>query len=545
MHCLVFEVKSIQSFIFASGRLRDAIGGSELIDLLTNAEQPNDNLLDAVLTASQTKGQIEFSRRAGGAFYAFAKDGTALDRFAALWSLVLQHEAPGLGFVFGRGEGKDLPEAFGKARNDARSQTHRERAQHPLPAPVAERARRTGRVAVSRDGKDGAIDAATKRNKTFADLSHAGFIDRNSPEEAQLTWRDWPRNLESDAQEEGDFPFASGARDLALIHADGNGMGQVLIRIAEAVRNQPEEFLNIYQTLSKAIDASTQAGAQQAVREVLLPARQKGELLAARPILLGGDDVIVLVRADLALAYVQAFARAFEEQSRTSLEGLAKLGVEGLPEKLTIGFGLAIIGANQPFSMAVSLSESIMDQAKKQAKNVAKEGGLAPSSVAFYRITSALFDDYDALVEREMTHREGKQRYVHTLGTYAVLDEGQGGLPRLFDLERLVSLLQAPDMARGPVRGLLNLLQLDPAQARTGWRRWRQRMRDTQPHRLAEFDDCLRALIPGYDAQQAPLPYAKNGDDAFVSPLGDALDLLAVHHKSIDQIKNPAQEDAA
>ncbi len=547
MHCLVFEVKSIQSFIFASGRLRDAIGGSELIDLLTN-EQAEDNLLDAVLVASETQQKIAFSRRAGGAFYAFSDAAAALDRFAALWSLALQHWAPGLGFVFGRGECADRSAAFENARLDARSQSSRESGLYPVVSPVAERSRRTGQVAVDWDKKDGAIDAATLRNKSFADLSRAGFIARNSPPEAQLHWRDWPRNLEPEAKEEGGFPFADGARDIALIHADGNGMGQVLIRISETVKRRPDDFLKIYQEFSKAVEASTQHGAQQAAREVLLPLHQPGELLAARPILLGGDDVVVLVRADLALAYVQAFARAFEAKSEEMLKGLAALGVDGLPKKLTLGFGVAFIGANQPFSMAAELSVSIMEHAKKQAKKQgadshAADARPAPSSAAFFRVTTALVDDYDTLVQRVLTHSEGKRTFTHTLGAYAVLGESDSSLPKLADLEKLVSLLQAQDMARGPVRSLLNLLQLDPAQARTSWRRQKQRMRETQKNRLEEFSALMQALVPGYTAD-ADLPYANSGSaEAFISPLGDALDLLAIHHRSLFDIKD--QEIAA
>ena len=547
MHCLVFEVNSIQSFIFATGRLRDAIGGSELIDLLTNADA-QDNLLDNVLRASESKDRIEFSRRAGGAFYAFSADGAALERFGALWMLAFQQWAPGLGFVLGRGQGQNMPEAFHRALAHSRSQFSCERPLHPVAAPVAERAARTGRVAVGRSRKDGSIDAATQRQKQFADLSRAGFIERYSPQEAELGWRDWPRNLEPDAEDaEGGFPFPQGLRDVALIRADGNGMGKVLIRLGETVKKRPDDFLKIYQTFSKAIDASTCAAAQRATREVLMPMRRNGELLAARPILLGGDDVIVLVRADLALAYVQSFARAFEQESERQLEALSHLGVDGLPQRLTVGFGIAFIGASQPFSMASHLATSIMEHAKTQAKRTLDANeAIAPSSVAFHRVTTALADDYDRAVKNVMTHRDGSHCYTHTLGTYAVLDDTTGRLPRLADLNAFVALLQGEGMARGPLRALLSLLQLDPAQARASWRRWRQLMHDTRRD-LEDFDACMARLMPGYDPK-AELPYVRIPGDSgeqekvHLSPLGDALDLLSLQTMPLQAI---AQRESA
>ena len=44
---LLFEAQSIQSYLFATNRLRDAVGGSELLDALTN-HQTKGNLLDGV-----------------------------------------------------------------------------------------------------------------------------------------------------------------------------------------------------------------------------------------------------------------------------------------------------------------------------------------------------------------------------------------------------------------------------------------------------------------------------------------------------------------
>lgn len=100
---LLFEAESIQPFIFATNRLRDAAGGSELLDSLTNADTPG-NLLDAVLQATQVKEHVTFSRRAGGAFYAFSQDPDALQRFADLWVSAVRRWAPNLDSVLAWGE---------------------------------------------------------------------------------------------------------------------------------------------------------------------------------------------------------------------------------------------------------------------------------------------------------------------------------------------------------------------------------------------------------------------------------------------------------
>jgi hypothetical protein len=217
-----------------------------------------------------------------------------------------------------------------------------------------------------------------------------------------------------------------------------------------------------------------------------------------------------------------------------------------LPDRLTLGFGIAFIGANQPFAMAAALSESLMAHAKSQAKRRSQGQAITPSSLAFYRVTTALIDDYDTLVERVLTHHDGEKRYVHTLGTYALGSQACGSLPKLDDLQALVAQLKTEEMARGPVRSLLNLQQLDPVQARTRWRRWRQLMQDQRPAALGTFDACMRALMPAYRPDADDLPYAWDEDSgAFVSPLGDALDLLALTLKSTAPSAIQPQEVAA
>ncbi|MEL5850003.1 MAG: hypothetical protein U7M05_11675 [Candidatus Igneacidithiobacillus chanchocoensis] len=498
---LCFEIKSIQSYIFSSGRLRDIIGASELIDLLTNDQAP-ENLLDAVLHSIEAEEMIQFSRRAGGALYAFSEDEALLRRFAALWTLSMQNWAPGLGYAMGWGEGLGLQDAFDNARRDLQKRSSVPIPALPFGAPIAQRAPRTGSVAVEFHRKDGPIDAATVRKKAFADLAHAGFVGRFSPPEAELGWKDWPRNLEH-SEDGGDFPFKGERRFIAVLHADGNGMGQTLMNIRQAVQKSPDRFLNYYKGFSKALDASTQHAAREAARQVLIPARDDSGMLPARPILLGGDDVTVIVRADLALAYARCFAQAFEHRSATELAKLRKQGIDGLPGKLTIGFGIAYMRASQPFYMAVNLAESLMEAAKSQAKKNVAAGTPTPSSVVFHRITAALPGDYADALKTDLSHQHGRQRYIHTLGAYALLDDSQPAgtaahspLPRLADLQSLQDMLHAPDMARGPTRQLLDLIELDPTQATIAWRRWKKRMKEHKPDVLHAFHKVMTRLLP-------------------------------------------------
>lgn len=518
----LFEAKSIQEYLFQSGRLRDVIGASELVDALTRG------ILDNVLHAAglQPGRNVEFSRRAGGAFYAFFHDRGTRDDFLALWTLVVQQYAPGLAYDLGRGEGADHLAAFDAARESLRADNARHRPVLPVAAPITARSRRTGLAAVHPGGgKDGPMDAATLRKKALSNPASVSFIGRFTPEDTDLSWRHWPNDLE--AGDERAFPFNGDDRTVALIHADGNGLGQLLMNARAAVSSRPDRFVPLFHTISYGIENCIQAAAREAVRTVLLPALEGAEaMLPARPIVLGGDDLTILVRADLALPFLKAFATAFEAHSGALMQELIGEGVERLPDRLTVGAGVVFMCASQPFYLASHLAESLMAMAKRRAKTVSAEE--PPGSVAFHRVTSSLVDDYDALLRNQRTVYFNGQTYTDTLGTYAL--GTADGLPKLDDLVALQALLASEDMARGPSRQLLTLMGLAPLQAKTRYARWRQQMGEKASAQRDAFDRLMGQLCPGFD-QISALPYVRV-DDGHVSPLGDALALKAVGNRT-------------
>lgn len=545
-HALLFEAKSIQSYLFGSGRLRDVIGASELIDALT------DELLDGVRDAlALSDDRLWFTRRAGGAFYAFSEDAAAIAGLRDLYTLAVQHYAPGLAYDLGAGQGDTALEAFDAARDALRGDSSRQRPVLPVAAPITERSRRSGLAAtpaptqahglLAPDEQPGEVrlDAATWRRRAVYRANRSGLIQRFSPEPAALSIDDWPRDLTPGA--DAAFPYLGDHHTLALIHADGNGLGQLLINAANAARARPAAFRELFTALSGGISNATIGAARQATEEILLPARREGEPLAARPILLGGDDLTLLVRSDLALDYLRAFVRAFEAQSQAVLQQLQGLGVERLPPRLTIGAGLVYLRYSQPFQIAIRLTEALTGRAKQAAKPI--DADCPPSSLAFHRVAGPLSDDYQAILDQELTQHAGQVRYIHTLGTYYF--DHAAPSPRLDDLRALAGLLGADDMARGPTRQLLTLIGQAPAQARSRYQRWRQLMKDNRRERLEKFDRLLESLLdkkPGDD-----LPYASaDVDGRRPGPLGDVIALLGAlrGHAAITRTHED-KEDAA
>ncbi|MFP4147438.1 MAG: Cas10/Cmr2 second palm domain-containing protein [Halorhodospira sp.] len=511
----LFEAKSIQEYLFASGRLRDIIGGSELVESLTG------ELLDDVLEAAQVGEAITFSRRAGGAIYALSEREEAIHRLRDLCSLAVQQHAPGLRFESATGKGDTPLAAFDEARRELQGPGGRLRPQRPATPPVAARSRRTGGAAVHWDRKDGPVDAATKARKAHADAARAGLVDRVRPAGVDIGWRNWPLDMETD------FPFQGENRTVALIHADGNGFGQLLRNARRAADAEPERFPELFRRLSEAISGTTESAVQTAVNEVLLPEQDSAGMLPARPIVVGGDDITFLVRADLALPFLRRFTEAFEAASRQALADLAQAGITGedLPQTLTVGAGCVFMRASQPFSMAHELVEDLTDHAKRAGKAAEP----VVSTVAFHRVTTALAGDYDAVLERELTDTWAGVGYRQTLGAYAISEAANRRLPELDDLIALQGVMEEPAMANGAARELLTLIGLAPGQARMRYQRWRRVAREDHDQRplLNGFDACMERLLEGFDPESADLPFGP-GEVERATPLGDVLALKAV-----------------
>ncbi len=524
----LFEAKSIQEYILRSSRLRHIVGASELLDSLTG--RVLDDVLAALnLTEAET---IRFSRRAGGAVYLFTDRAEYRDRFRELWSLVVQQYAPGLRFVMAEADGEHDYAAYIQAKEDLQAANNFQAAALPAGTPVTRYAPRTGLPAIAREPNLGLQDEATHR------FGHRDFWQRGDLTgrfAENSSYRDWPRDLEQDPAQESviKFPFLADNRYLGLVHADGNGLGQLLMVLSDYARHNPTVFTALFYDFSRAIERATIAAAQTATQNVLEPVRKEGGVYPARPIVLGGDDLTILVRADLALPFTQEFLQAFEQCSKEKLDKLRQdyPQVKDLPEQLTGGAGIAFVKSNHPFYMAHALSEELANYAKTRAKatDSARAGKRIPPTVAFHRVTAASHGDYQAIRQQEMTFGRSDQRVITTLGAYGIDVQPPGDLPALQDLQALAGLFSEASMARGPTRQILTLVGQDLDEAGRRYRRWREVMeeRDKQANTrmLQQLDEGMTKLC-GPLAEH--LPVADNTAGSWVTPLGDLAALLAI-----------------
>ena len=449
-----FESKEIQKFIMRSDKLRDMVGGSELINQLCD-----DYLLASLkgLGIDSSKQSI-IAQAAGWARIVFDERMDA-EKIYKAWPLLVNRFAPGLQMIQSMVEiVNGLPEAINECSKELRARRNSFSATLPEVGPLVERAPRTGLPAVGidkKDKKDNYFDRQSERKQAYADSY--SLIDKLTGGETKKAV--WPNDIAKISGRERSY--------VAIVHADGNDLGKCLIEIGGYLKKQPEAAGKIYAGFSRAIDEATVHAAQAAYRQVLQKdcEENKRDFIAARPIVLGGDDLTIIVRADLAVAFTETFLAEFEACSEKALsKHLGCFALPQIPKRLTACAGIAFVKQSFPFSSGYELAESLCSYTKKAAKLQKSEQGETPASFAFHKVATSLTDSYDEVVENELSH----DGHVLAFAPYCI-GSGNNHLPKLNDLKELIKVLG--ELPSGTVRTLISTIYSDLSKAENEFNR--------------------------------------------------------------------------
>lgn len=472
-HAFIFEAKSIQPYILAGGRLRHIAGASAIVHDLCRVADGT-----ALKTCLQEAGLMSarFLRCAGGSF-TFVVQGdqagvlsASISKFRALWSLSVQLQAPGLSFVDSDASGASVRDAVDKARDAIGGR--RGYPGHALPAatPPILRAQRTGAAAVALSPLDDevldtSLEAKEKRRRLL--MTEGGgealidrFVSNSKPSE-------WPSDMEKD------FPFAGEDRTIALFHADGNRMGEIVQALAQALAGESDEkYIDTFRRFSENVEQAIQNAAQTASAG-LLEKTGRQMRYPARPIVCAGDDITIILRADLAVEFAQRFMVAFElecenvipKDFRDTLTIVTPTGSHPLP-RLTACGGLVFAQANQPFLQVSALAESACKFAKTQAKQTLapERWQTVPGCLTIHRLTSALIEEYDTILREELTTEAGLCLTANPYLTSPSSGE-TSGLAALDSLKSLARVMKDSSVGNGIWRQITSQLHGSEAEA--------------------------------------------------------------------------------
>ena len=480
----MFKASGLQRYIFATQPLLEAIGASQLLIDLTE-----EHLARALDAAEASDHQTSVQRAAGLAILEF-DDREALERFYAIWPLVVSKLAPGLEidqWCAERRPGK-LFEDLQRGWNALRHRRNVKMSPLPEIAPVVRRSTMSGEGAVGPHPKTSAevADAASIRKIQVADDSD-GSAAGVHPEDVNTDWAGhcWAKDLSQISRGENSF--------LAVVHADGNRIGSFLIEVARAIGESDlpdSEVANFYRQFSTRLNRATKRAVASSLKDIeAIPARGEAPIIPARPVVVGGDDVTLVLPADKAMEVTERFLRRFMEETADMLRELnAGMGDFALLEQVrrthfTACAGVVFHKQKYPLLQGYEHAEALCSFAKNEG---ADDRGNTVSSLLFTRLLDSDRSDHD--LRRAQNFVDSSSGIRICAGPYAVDNDGSG----LISLEALRAVkagLVREDLSRNTAREIIDHLHSDKVNAEQAF----ERAEVVGGSRVRRFAKTLRA----------------------------------------------------
>ena len=486
LQLVIASASQIQSYIFASNRLREHVGASHLVAQATGAwalqaaaevvgahNVGAHNLRDAgrlMLDAQfkiedhHTEDAAEVIYSGGGNVEVLFTRAESAKNFVRALSRKLLLEAPGLRVAFGQAEFEweqtTLAEASMSARAD-QDKGKRALAGSGAGLPglgVTAACTATGLPAVARDeGKP--ISAESMARLAAFDAADKGL---RATFQQELRGFRFPYDLDKLGRSRGDDSH------IAVLHADGNGIGALKAKMMDGIVGNREyirrsrDFSSAVReishaalaatldTLSKRVMRDERTGAARISHEVEgrtiridLPSAGGGQsFLPVRPIIYGGDDLTIVCDGRIALSFAELYLHQFE---LTSAVTLGKYQIKQ-PRNLSACAGVAIVRSHFPFARAYELSEELAGEAKKRRAAVQQQmksgdkpdeqSDYEPGSFLDWHIAmSGLIGDLDEIRSREYEVRGATEKHRLSMTLRPVAVSVQSGV-RTWDAVR-------------------------------------------------------------------------------------------------------------
>jgi len=139
-----------------------------------------------------------------------------------------------------------------------------------------------------------------------------------------------------------DFSYMRNSKGkIAIIHIDGNGLGNVVKQLGKKLSAFSK---NLEEATNKAYDDSRE------------------DYMDIRKVIIGGDDVTVICNANNALEFTKNFLENFEKETQKIPE------LQGITKKLTACAGIAYCNEKYPFHYAVDLAEALCGVSKNHSE---------------------------------------------------------------------------------------------------------------------------------------------------------------------------------
>ncbi len=416
----VIDTSGIQNYVFNSNRLRENIGASHLVSEVTGdwVEETLEKLgvpkggQEAAIEKSKLNAELVYA--GGGNTIIIFKSRKIAVEFIQILSQKILRDAPGINLVVAHADFE-----WNHDTDNNLCQVVKELMQGEVERRKYERINsvpllglgvtavcnstqlpaigRSDEFVDYRDEKEAdsylistetrqKLAAVPRANKKLRDI-FAEVVDQDIFQ--------FPYRTDHLGRSEGESSY------VAIIHADGNGMGKRFQKYGEDSENN-RDYINRMRNFSKSVDVASKK-ALQAVAKILIKSIQEGKVIGKygefklkakyylpfRPLVYGGDDITFICEGRLGLELAILFLKELEKQ------------IVADDQNITACAGVCIVKTHYPFARAYQLSEDLCKEAKRFVKQNKEFSSNGFSAIDWHLAASGLIGSIEEIRKRE------------------------------------------------------------------------------------------------------------------------------------------------
>ncbi len=325
----------------------------------------------------------------------------------------------------------------------------------------------------------------------------------------------------------------SGGKDyLGLIYADANNMGAVMDEL---------DTLEKREAVADLVDAAVYRAMSTAIAEHLPVVTGDEDTPFMFPfdiLMIGGDDVMVVTPANVAMDVALTLAKTFHEETK-------KHDIRPKKEGYTLSVGVVLAPVKYPFGMLQGLSESTLKYAKKEGARMQHASNYGNTLINFMAVTGSASHDFNRVYQSLHDKHVRVSGHRGDIAFYATL--------RPYRVEELTLLLDTIREGKRKTLGRTKLHQVREAVLEMNLtssvsdgiavlRNWRAQQRDFVLQHVYTLGDRYQeahrdAEKPGTMFPRVTFPWFADGPHAYRTSLLDFVELYDfVAQEEVDDV---------
>jgi hypothetical protein len=377
-YAALFDVTSIQKYVFASNKLKENLGASFLVSDIYESMIASNIALKNI--PQKVNGKYDGYIGGGNALFFFDNEDKAKE-FVKEWTKSLLILAPGItvASAMSKWDEKD----FTKSRNELFDKLKGNKSKY-ITQTI------TQRHGISAECQSDGYSMDVWRDIFLDD----GKIDKerssyiSAATNAKVVAYDKAKNkIENDYKNllGNEFCFtgeldklgqSKGSENhIAIVHIDGNSMGDRFKQLTslETTKQLSKDVENAVKNSFKTLLQKIVSELADPVKKEYLSLKPDGNksILPIRPIILGGDDITFVCEGRMGIYYAKIFMEEFAKQNVS----------DGKP--LSSCAGIAVIKTKYPFYKGYQLAEELCANAKSRRRELKDEGSWLDFHIAY------------------------------------------------------------------------------------------------------------------------------------------------------------------